>query len=128
MDYYIEKTLTTNFEAAVEKVKNNLPNIGFGVVTEFDVNEKLNDKLGIDFRKYKIIGACNPKYAYEALQIEPMVGTMLPCNIIVQELEANTISIAAINPVASMQAIDNLELKKAAHSIKELLEKLIKDL
>ena len=128
MNYYFDKTLTTSFDNAVELIKQSLPNIGFGVVTEFDVDKKLNEKLGVDFRKYKVIGACNPKYAYEALQIEPMIGTMLPCNIIVQEIEPNKILIAAIDPVASMQAVENPKLNEAANAIKEILEKFIFDL
>lgn len=128
MKYYIETTLTTTFENAVELVKSNLPSIGFGVVTEFDVDKKFSEKLNVNFRKYKIIGACNPKYAYEVLLLEPMIGTMLPCNIIVQEIDRNTISVSAIDPIASMKAVGNPNLNKSAASIKEKLEKFIAEL
>lgn len=128
MKYYIDTTLNGSFESAVSAVKNALPEFGFGVVTEFDIDEKLKDKLNVDFRRYKVIGACSPKYAYEALQVEPLIGTMLPCNIIVQEDGPNKISVAAIDPVASMQAIENPKLKEAAKVIKEKLENIIKSL
>lgn len=128
MKYYIEKTLNQSFDSAVELIKNNLPNFGFGVVTEFNVHEKFKEKLGKDFRKYKVLGACNPKYAYEALLLEPMIGTMLPCNIVIQEIEPEVIQVAAVDPVASMQAINNTDLKKAAEQIKQMLGKLINEL
>lgn len=128
MKYYIDKTVELNFRDAVQKVKAVLPGHGFGVVTEFDVDEKLRDKLGIDFRKYKVIGACNPKYAYEALQTEALIGTMLPCNIVVQQLESGKVQVAAIDPVASMQAIDNDNLNKAATFIKDELTKIIDEI
>ncbi|MDA3890219.1 MAG: DUF302 domain-containing protein [Salinivirgaceae bacterium] len=128
MKYYIEKELNSTFDKAIERIKSSLPEYGFGVVTEFNLDEKLKDKLGVDFRKYKVIGACNPKSAYEALQLEPMIGTMLPCNIIVQEIEPTKIQVAAIDPVASMQAIENPMLTEAAESIKQMLKKLIDSL
>jgi len=98
------------------------------VVTEFNIDEKLKDKLGVDFRKYKILGACNPKYAYEALKIEPLIGTMLPCNIILQEIEPGSVQVAAIDPVASMLAVDNPQLTGPANEIKVLLTQIIEQI
>lgn len=125
MKYYIDKTVNGSFEHVVEKIKLVLPDYGFGVVTEFDIDEKLKNKLGVDFRPYKVIGACNPKYAYEALQIEPLIGTMLPCNIIVQLVGESRVQIAAVDPIASMAAIDNEKLKVAAEFIKAQLVEII---
>lgn len=107
MGYYINKTLNTTFDKAVELVKESLQKEGFGVLTEIDIHKKLKEKLDVDFRKYKILGACNPPYAYKALQKEDKIGTMLPCNVIVQELSANEIEVAAVDPIASMQAVEN---------------------
>jgi len=128
MKYYIDTTVETSFNKAIELVKNTLPEFGFGIVTEFSVDKKFKEKLGIDYRQYTVLGACNPKYAYDALQAESMIGTMLPCNIVVQEINENEILIAAIDPVASMQAVENSKLINAAHSIKEMLEKFINQL
>lgn len=128
MKYYIDKTIRSSFSSTVELVKKHLPDYGFGVVTEFNIHDKFKEKLGIDYRPYKVIGACNPKYAYEALKLEPMIGTMLPCNIIIQEIEPNYVQVAAIDPVASMQAIENTKLNEAAEEIKLLLTKLINGL
>lgn len=125
MKYYIDKVIEMDFAEVVSKVKSVLPSHGFGVVSEFDIDEKLKDKLNIDFRKYKVIGACNPKYAYEALKAESLIGTMLPCNIIVQQLDEKRVQVAAIDPIASMMAIDNKELNNAAKFIKTELEKII---
>lgn len=124
----MDATFDLSFEATVEKVKEALPNYGFGIVSEFDVDEKIKAKLGVDFKPYKVIGACNPKYAYEALQIEPLIGTMLPCNIIVRQLETNKTMVAAIDPVASMQAVENEQLNEAALMIRNLLSELIAEL
>lgn len=128
MEYYINKTLNTTFDKAVESVKQSLQNEGFGVLSEIDIHEKLKEKLDVDFRKYKILGACNPPYAYEALQKEDKIGTMLPCNVIVQELRANEIEVAAVDPIASMQAIENRELAGIAGEIREKLENVIHSL
>ncbi|NDP21803.1 MAG: DUF302 domain-containing protein [Paludibacter sp.] len=128
MKYYTSKTLKTGFEDAVEKVTEALKKEGFGVLSEIDIHEKLKEKLNVDFRKYKILGACNPKYAYEALQQEDKVGLMLPCNVIIQELDNNLVEVAAINPVASMMAIENQNLSEIAVEIKEKLERMIASL
>jgi uncharacterized protein (DUF302 family) len=110
MSYYFSKTLDIPFDEAVEKVKAELKKDGFGVLTDIDVKKTLNEKLGVDFRKYRILGACNPSFAYEALLAEDKIGTMLPCNVIVQELADGRVEVAAIDPVASMQAVQNPEL------------------
>lgn len=125
MKYYFEKTLQTDFESAVEKTREALKSEGFGVLSEIDINEKLKEKLDIDFRKYKILGACNPPFAYEALQEENKIGAMLPCNVIVQELGNKKIQVAAVDPVASMSAIDNPKLIEIAGKIQEKLKLVI---
>lgn len=128
MSYYINKTLNTDFNAAVSKVEDALQEEGFGVLSEIDINETLKKKLDVNFRKYKILGACNPPNAHKALLAEPNVGTMLPCNVVVQEMDSNKIEVAAINPLASMMAIENDQLKKIAGDIKAKLEKVIQSL
>jgi uncharacterized protein (DUF302 family) len=125
MKYYFEKTLKTDFETAVSKTREALKSEGFGVLSEIDINEKLKEKLDIDFRKYKILGACNPSYAYKALEMEDKIGVMLPCNVIVQEKPDGTIEVAAIDPVASMMAIENPKLKDIAAEIRRKLKNVI---
>jgi uncharacterized protein (DUF302 family) len=125
MKYYFEKTTNYSFEKAVKKVTDELKKEGFGVITEINMQEKLKEKLGVDFRKYIILGACNPPYAYEALQAENKIGTMLPCNVIVQEISENQTEIAAVDPVASMMAIENPKLGKMATEIQQKLKKVI---
>jgi len=126
MKYYIEKATNYGFDEAIEKVTEELKKEGFGVLTEIDIHNKLKEKLDVDFRKYKILGACNPPKAYEALKAESKIGTMLPCNVIVQELENGKTEIAAIDPIASMQAVNNPELKSIAEEIQKKLRKIIK--
>ncbi len=128
MKYYINKKLKTSFENAVKQVTELLQNEGFGILSEINIHEKLKEKLNVDFRKYKILGACNPKYAHKALQNEDKIGTMLPCNVIVQELGVNDIEVAAVDPVASMMAVDNPELTAIAKEIKEKLTRVISSL
>jgi uncharacterized protein (DUF302 family) len=128
MKYYIEKTTDYAFDEAVEKVTEELKKEGFGVLSEIDIRKKLKEKLDVDFRKYKILGACNPPKAYEALKAENKIGTMLPCNVIVQELDDGKTEVAAVDPVASMQAVENEELKPIAEEIKGKLAKVISKL
>lgn len=125
MSYYYSKILDGPIEAALERVRSALGTEGFGIINEIDMSKTLKEKIGADFRPYRILGACNPALAYEALQIEDKVGTMLPCNVIVQQLPSGEIEVAAINPVASMSAIDNEELKRAANQVKNKLEAAI---
>ena len=128
MKYYINKTINAGFDQAVELVTESLKKEGFGVLTEINIQEKLKEKLDVDFRKYKILGACNPAYAYKALQQEDKVGTMLPCSVIIQELGSNEIEVAAVDPLASMMAIENPKLAEIAREIKEKLERAIASL
>jgi uncharacterized protein (DUF302 family) len=125
MKYYNDKTLNTDFDTAVLNVKETLQKEGFGVLSEIDIHEKLKEKLDVDFRRYKILGACNPPYALKALRAENKIGTMLPCNVIIQELSINEIEVAAVNPIYSMMAVDNVALGPIATEIKEKLEKVI---
>jgi len=128
MKYYISKKISTDFDQAVLLVTESLKKEGFGVLTEINLQEKLKEKLNVDFRKYKILGACNPAYAYKALQMEDKVGTMLPCSVIVQELGNNEIEVAAVDPIASMMAIENPGLAGIAGEIKEKLARAIASL
>jgi uncharacterized protein (DUF302 family) len=128
MIYYIDTKLATNFDDAVARVKEALKKEGFGILSEIDVHLTLKEKLSVDFRKYKILGACNPPYAYKALQYENKIGTMLPCNVVVQELAENEIEVTAVDPVASMMAVDNPGLAGIAGEIKEKLTKVISSL
>ena len=125
MTHYFSKTKKASFEETVEAVKNELKEEGFGILTEIDVRETLKKKLDVDFRKYRILGACNPPFAYKALQAENKIGTMLPCNVVVQELSAGITEIAAIDPVASMQAVGNPQLKEIAEQIQAKLRKAV---
>ena len=125
MSYYFNKTLTASFDDVVARTTAALKAEGFGIITEVDVQKTLKDKIGVGFRKYRILGACNPQLAFEALQLEDKVGTMLPCNVVVQERDPGKIEVAAIDPVASMQAIDNPLLKEAASQVAERLMRVI---
>ena len=125
MAYYFHTILKATFADTVDKVSAELQKEGFGVLSEIDVKEKLKEKLGVDFRNYLILGACNPPYAHKALQIEDKIGTMLPCNVIVQELDDGRIEVAAIDPVASMQAVDNPKLGDVAAEIRSRLKLVI---
>lgn len=125
MNYYFSKTLETSFDEAVQKTVEALKTEGFGVISEINIHEKLKEKLNVDFRQYKILGACNPTYAYKALQAEDKIGTMLPCNVIVQELSENRVEVAAVNPAASMMAIQNSELEGIATVITEKIQNVI---
>lgn len=125
MKYYIAKTTNYSFDEAVKRVTEELKKEGFGILTEINVQETLKKKIDVDFRKYRILGACNPAKAYEALTKEDKIGTMLPCNVIVQELEDGKVEVAAINPVASMMAVENPSLANFANGVKKQLERVI---
>jgi len=128
MSYYFKKVVDMAFDEAIDKVTEELKKEGFGVLIEIDVKEALKKKLDVDFRKYRILGACNPQYAYKALQAEDKIGTMLPCNVIVQETEDEKVEIAAIDPVASMQSVQNESLGEIATIIRAKLKKVIEKL
>lgn len=128
MSYHFSKTCELAFDDAISKVTDNLKKEGFGILTEIDVKETLKKKLNVEFRRYKILGACNPPFAYQALQAEDKIGTMLPCNVIVQEHEGGKVEVSAVDPVASMRAIENPELGNIAEQIREKLKKVIANL
>ncbi|MBM3156593.1 MAG: DUF302 domain-containing protein [Chloroflexi bacterium] len=128
MSYYFGKTLKLSFDEAVTKVTEDLKKSGFGIITEIDVRETLKKKLNVDFRKYKILGSCNPPYAYKALQAEDKIGLMLPCNVIVQELAEGRVEVAAIDPVASMAAVDNPKLRSVGEEVRAKLKAVIDNL
>jgi len=125
MSYYFAKTLNTGFDDAVRHTTEVLKQEGFGIITEIDVKETLKKKINVDFRNYRILGACNPALAHKALEIEDKVGTMLPCNVVVQDVGNGRTEVAAIDPVASMQAIENPRLKAAAEEVRAKLRKVI---
>jgi uncharacterized protein (DUF302 family) len=125
MSYYLGKTLPIAFDDAIARTMEALKKEGFGVLTEIDVKETLKKKIGVDFPNYRILGACNPALAYEALKLENKAGTMLPCNVVVRDAGNGQTEVAAIDPVASMQAIDNPELKRLAAQVRAKLEKVV---
>ena len=128
MSYYLSKTLETPFEAAVEKVTEALKKEGFGVLTEIDMQATMKKKIDVDIQKYRILGACNPPLAYQAIQAEDKIGLMLPCNVIVQEVAGGGTEVAAIDPVASMQAVGNPKLGEVGVQVRDKLKKVIDSL
>jgi len=125
MSYYFNKTVNMSFDEAIAKVTEELKKEGFGILTEIDVKAALKKKINVDFRKYRILGACNPSYAHKALLSEDKIGTMLPCNVVVQETADGNIEIAAIDPVASMQSVKNESLGEIAAIIQSKLKQVI---
>ena len=125
MKYYFEKTTDYSFEETIDRVTEELKKEGFGILTEIDVQATLKKKLDVDFKKYQILGACNPPFAHKALQAENKIGAMLPCNVIVQELDDGKTEVAAVDPVVSMQAVENENLAGIASEIRAKLEKVI---
>jgi uncharacterized protein (DUF302 family) len=128
MSYYFNKIIGLNFEEAIARVTEELKNEGFGVLTEIDVKATMKKKLDVDFRNYKILGACNPQFAYKALQAEDKIGTMLPCNVIVQELEDGRTEVAAVDPISSMQSVQNPMLGDIAYAVQIKLKNVIENL
>ncbi len=128
MKYYFSKILKVPFDEAISRVTDELKKEGFGILTDIDVKETLKKKLDVDFQKYRILGACNPPFAFQALKIENKIGTMLPCNVIVQETEDGKTEVAAIDPIASMQAIENPELQGVADQVQAKLKSVIDNL
>ncbi len=125
VSYYFSKTLNVSFDDAVKRVIEALKKEGFGVLTDINVKETLKKKLNVEFRNYRILGACNPPFAYQALQAEDKIGTMLPCNVVVQENSEGKVEVAAIDPVASMQAIDNPDLGDIAGQVRSKLKNVV---
>jgi uncharacterized protein (DUF302 family) len=128
MSYYFSKIVAMPFTAAIDHVTDKLASKGFGVLTSIDVQQTMKAKLGADFRPYVILGACNPHFAWRALQAEDKIGTMLPCNVIVTEVGPGKVEVAAVDPVASMGAIGNRELAQVANDVRRLLEKMVREL
>lgn len=128
MEYYFSKTIDSSFEDSILKTKEALKQEGFGVLTEIDVKDTLKKKINVDFRKYLILGACNPQFAYKALQSEDKIGVMLPCNVIIQELDTGSIEISAVDPISSMQAVENKDLAPIAEQVREKLRRIIESL
>ena len=129
MKYYHSKTFRGfDFEALLTRVEKELNEEGFGILTEIDLSETLKKKLNVDFRKYRILGACNPTMAHRALLAEPKIGIMLPCNVILEEIDEDRIEVSAVNPIASMQAVNNTELEAIATSVNQKLKTVIDNL
>jgi len=125
MCYHFSKTVNISFEDAIAKVTDELKKEGFGILTEIDVKATLKKKLDVDFRNYKILGACNPPFAYQALQAEDKIGTMLPCNVVVQEHAPGQVEISAVDPMSSMQAVENEGLGGIAREVQAKLKKVV---
>jgi len=125
MCYHFSKTVDISFEDAIAKVTDELKKEGFGILTEIDVKATLKKKLDVDFRNYKILGACNPPFAYQALQAEDKIGTMLPCNVVVQEHAPGQVEISAVDPMSSMQAVENEGLGGIAREVQAKLKKVV---
>jgi uncharacterized protein (DUF302 family) len=125
MVYYFNKTVKGDFDQVVDRVVESLKQDGFGVLTEIDVKETLHRKLGVGFRNYRILGACNPPFAYEALQAEDKIGVMLPCNVIVQEVAPGEIEVAAVDPLASMQGVENEALLPVAQTVRAKMRAVV---
>ena len=128
MSYFYNTTSKHSFDETIEIVTEKLKEKGFGVLTEIDVKETLKKKLDVDFKKYRILGACNPQFAHKALQAEDKIGVMLPCNVIVEEHEDGSVEVSAVDPVASMQAVSNDELGPIAEQVRQNLRKVIDSL
>ena len=128
MTYYLSKTIDLPFTTAVSHVTNKLASRGFGVLTSIDVQQVMKTKLGADFKPYVILGACNPHFAWRALQADDKVGTMLPCNVIVTEVGPGKVEVTAVDPVASMGATDNRELAQVANDVRRLLDEMVREL
>jgi uncharacterized protein (DUF302 family) len=128
MNYFTSKKVELSFDQAIAKVTEILKEEGFGVLTEIDVKDTLKKKLDVDFKKYRILGACNPSFAHKALQAEDKIGVMLPCNVIVEEHEDGKVEVSAVNPVASMQAVSNDDLHSIAGQVRDKLDKVIGNL
>jgi len=125
MDYFIAKTVDCSFDQAIERTTAALKKEGFGVLTEIDVKATLKKKLDVDFRRYQILGACNPTFAYKTLQAETWLGLMLPCNVVVQELPEGGVGVGVINPLVAMQGVNNADLAPVAQEVTAKLERAL---
>ena len=128
MSYYISKTVNSPFDAVVAEVTARLKEQGFGVLTDIDVQSTLKAKIGVDMAKYRILGACNPRFAHEALQAEDKLGVLLPCNVIVRETPDRKVEVASVDPVAAMERTDNPALRATAEEVRRLLTKVVSQL
>jgi uncharacterized protein (DUF302 family) len=128
MNYYFSKTVDFSFDEAVARVTADLKKEGFGILTEIDVKQTLKEKLNVDFRRYRILGACNPPFAYKALQAEDWIGLLMPCNVVVQERPDGTVEVAAVDPLASMSAVDSPALRDLAGEVREKLRSVVDSL
>ncbi len=128
MAYHLSRTVDLPFDEAVAATKEALKKHGFGVLSEIDVRDTIKHKLNVDFRPYRILGACNPQMAYKALQAEDKIGTMLPCNVVVQDVGEGSIEVAAIDPVASMAAVENAALQGPARKVADMLKSVVSTL
>ena len=128
MDYHFTKQVDLDFEQAIEKVTAALTSEGFGVLTEIDVQATLKKKIDVDFRRYRILGACNPGFAHKALLVEDKIGTMLPCNVVVQETADGKIEVSAVDPAASMSSVSNPALESIAGEVRGKLQRVIDSL
>jgi len=128
MGYYFSKIVKMPFDIAISRVTEELKKEGFGILTDIDVQETLKKKLNVDFQKYKILGACNPPFAHKALEVEDKIGLMLPCNVVVQEISNCEVEVAAIDPIASMQAVENPKIKEVAEQVRSKLRTVINNL
>jgi len=128
MSYYFTKELNASFDEAIVKVTEELKKEGFGILTDIDVKATLKKKLDVEFRPYRILGACNPPFAFQALQAEDKIGTMLPCNVVVQEKAPGKVEVTSIDPVASMAAVNNPNLRTVGEQVREKLKRVIDNL
>lgn len=128
MSYYFSKILNVTFDEALIKVTDELKKEGFGILTEIDIKAALKEKLNVDYKRYQILGACNPPLAYKVLQAEDKIGLMLPCNVVVQEISDEQTEVAAIDPVAAMKAVDNPKVAEVAEQVRLKLRDVINNL
>ncbi|MCX7908222.1 MAG: DUF302 domain-containing protein [Ignavibacteria bacterium] len=128
MNYFFAKTLNISFEDAIQKVTDALKEKGFGIVSEIFVSEVLKNKIGVELQPYKILGACSPHHAFKAIATEPHIGLMLPCNVVVRQIDQNLVEVSAIDPIASMMAIENPKLQDIALEVQSLLKEVIGNL
>jgi uncharacterized protein (DUF302 family) len=128
MNYYLTKRTSLSFQDTIDRMTSALSEEGFGIVSEIDIKDTLKKKINVDFRNYKIFGACNPGYAHKAIQMEDKIGTLLPCNIIVQEKPDGETEVSAINPLETMSGIDNIKLKVLAYEVGERLKRVLNNI